>query len=201
MSAGTITFKEGTPRERGENEFAGPDGTYAMMLVRVSEPYEDVSQFSRTGKGTYRRWTFAVDQRRRLPQRSSVVRCPGDRLEHVRERRKLRTQILAGLRQVLDQHGHQPRVQHIRIDVAYDMAESVIPVQRGEEVRREDGGAHPGHLGRHLTKQVLVPVRTARQRAVDTLGDQGEDALQPGVETVEVQRRGIDVQVFGIARG
>jgi len=39
----------------------------------------------------------------------------------------------------------------------------------------------------------------AGQGAVEALGDQGGDALQPGVEAVHVQRRRIDVQVVGVA--
>ncbi len=34
-----------------------------------------------------------------------------------------------------------------------------------------------------------MPVGTTGQRAVDALRDQGEDALQTGAETVDVQRR------------
>ena len=78
------------------------------------------------------------------PQRTSVVRGRGDRLEGARESRKLHAQALAGLRQVLDEHGHQPRVQHVGIDVPYHVAESAVPVEQRVEVGESTAARTPG---------------------------------------------------------
>lgn len=61
MSAGTLTFKAGR-RERQDDykDFSGPDGMYDMTLVAVSAPYEAPSTFHKSGRQTFRDWTFAV---------------------------------------------------------------------------------------------------------------------------------------------
>lgn len=61
MSTGTITITAGREREGNENDFAGSDGTYPVILVRVSEPVTEQSTMSESGSWTYRRWTFAID--------------------------------------------------------------------------------------------------------------------------------------------
>lgn len=61
MSAGTITITAGREREGNERDFAGPDGTYPVLLVSVSEPVTEPSTMAESGSWTYRRWTFAID--------------------------------------------------------------------------------------------------------------------------------------------
>jgi len=60
----TITISAGRPaRDGGEKDFAGPDGTYEMTLVTVSEPTTEKSSIElKRGDGTwtFRDWTFAV---------------------------------------------------------------------------------------------------------------------------------------------
>lgn len=59
----TITITKGRPNRQGdERDFAGPDGTYEMTLVTVSEPVTEKSNLpdAKNGEWTYRTWTFAV---------------------------------------------------------------------------------------------------------------------------------------------
>lgn len=72
-STDTITITAGRPgREGTEKDFAGPDGTYPVALVSVSDVIEEVSRQPRTnangkpdprddGKWVYRIWTVAIE--------------------------------------------------------------------------------------------------------------------------------------------
>jgi hypothetical protein len=65
MSAGTITITAGRPNRQGEErDFSGPDGTYPVTLVAVSEEVTEPSSLADAkgdGTWTYRVWTFAID--------------------------------------------------------------------------------------------------------------------------------------------
>lgn len=65
MSAGTITITAGRPNRGGEEkDFAGPDGTYPVTLVAVSDEITEKSTLADAkgdGTWTYRIWTLAVD--------------------------------------------------------------------------------------------------------------------------------------------
>jgi hypothetical protein len=65
MSAGTITITAGRPnREGGEKDFSGPDGTYPVTLVAVSDEVTEPSSLADAkgdGTWTYRTWTFAIE--------------------------------------------------------------------------------------------------------------------------------------------
>lgn len=61
MSAGTITITAGRERDGNENDFAGPDGTYSVILVRVTDPVTAPSTMGKSETWTYRDWTFAID--------------------------------------------------------------------------------------------------------------------------------------------
>ena len=65
MSAGTITITAGRPnREGDEKDFSGPDGTYTVTLVAVSDEVTEKSTLADAkgdGTWTYRVWTFAID--------------------------------------------------------------------------------------------------------------------------------------------
>lgn len=58
----TITISKGRPnREGNEKDFSGPDGSYPVILSSVSDPFEEVSRFSKSGKAMYRIFTFAFE--------------------------------------------------------------------------------------------------------------------------------------------
>src|SRR5690348_9192709 len=58
----TITISKGRPNRQGnEKDFSGSDGVYQVILGSVSDPYEADSRFSKTGKGTYRDFTFIFE--------------------------------------------------------------------------------------------------------------------------------------------
>ena len=65
MSAGTITITAGRPNRQGdEKDFSGPDGTYTVTLVAVSDEVTEPSTLADAkgdGTWTYRVWTFAID--------------------------------------------------------------------------------------------------------------------------------------------
>ena len=65
MSAGTITITAGRPNREGEEQdFSGPDGTYPVTLVAVSDEITEPSTLADAkgdGTWTYRVWTFAID--------------------------------------------------------------------------------------------------------------------------------------------
>ena len=65
MSAGTITITAGRPNRQGdEKDFTGPDGTYPVTLVAVSDEITEPSTLADAkgdGTWTYRVWTFAID--------------------------------------------------------------------------------------------------------------------------------------------
>ena len=65
MSAGTITITAGRPNREGEEkDFSGPDGTYTVTLVAVSDEITEKSTLADAkgdGTWTYRVWTFAID--------------------------------------------------------------------------------------------------------------------------------------------
>ena len=65
MSAGTITITAGRPNRQGEEkDFAGPDGTYTVILVAVSDEVTEKSTLADAkgdGTWTYRTWTMAID--------------------------------------------------------------------------------------------------------------------------------------------
>ena len=65
MSAGTITITAGRPNRQGdEKDFSGPDGTYPVVLVAVSDEDTEKSTLADAkgdGTWTYRTWTFAID--------------------------------------------------------------------------------------------------------------------------------------------
>jgi hypothetical protein len=65
MSAGTITITAGRPNRQGdEKDFSGPDGTYTVTLVAVSDEVTEKSTLADAkgdGTWTYRTWTFAID--------------------------------------------------------------------------------------------------------------------------------------------
>ena len=64
---GTITITAGRPNRQGdEKDFAGPDGTYPVTLVAVSDPITEQSSQPKKGPNddgtwTYRVWTMAID--------------------------------------------------------------------------------------------------------------------------------------------
>jgi len=65
MSAGTITITAGRPNRQGdEKDFAGPDGTYQVALIGVSDEITERSTLTDAkgdGTWTYRVWTIAID--------------------------------------------------------------------------------------------------------------------------------------------
>ncbi len=62
MTDDTITISAGRPNRQGDAEdFSGPDGTYPVILSSISDPFEADSRFSKSGKDTYRLFTFAFE--------------------------------------------------------------------------------------------------------------------------------------------
>ncbi len=62
MTDDTITISAGRPNRQGDAEdFTGPDGTYPVILSSISDPFEADSRFSKSGKDTYRLFTFAFE--------------------------------------------------------------------------------------------------------------------------------------------
>ena len=62
MSDDVITITPGRqPRPPGENDFSGPDGTYPVILIRVSDAITEPSSGQYAGDYVYRVWTLAID--------------------------------------------------------------------------------------------------------------------------------------------